>query len=55
MINLVGQYGRSYDISPDGKRFVMIKRRGSGEAASTASVTVVLNWVEELKRRLPLQ
>ncbi len=53
--NLVGQYGRSYDISPDGKRFVMIKRRGSGEVASAASVTVVLNWVEELKRLLPLE
>ena len=53
--NLVGQYGRSYDISPDGKRFVMIKRRGSGEVASAASVTVVLNWVEELKRLVPLE
>ncbi len=38
----------NYDIHPDGERFVMIKR----EEASPQLI-VVLNWFEELKRRVP--
>jgi Tol biopolymer transport system component len=37
-----------YDISPDGQRFLMIKR----EQAPT-QINVVLNWLEELKRLVP--
>ena len=40
---------RSYDISRDGQRFLVVEST-SGENAS-ASITVVLNWVEDLKRR----
>ena len=40
---------RSYDISPDGKRFLVVESTANENA--TASITVVLNWVEELKRR----
>ena len=41
-------WGRNYDITPDGKRLVMIV------ATSTAGneITVVLNWYEELKRKM---
>ena len=42
--------GRSYDISPDGERFLMIKE--SDETSSTEFV-VILNWFEELKRLVP--
>ena len=35
-----------YDISLDGKRFLMIKH---GEPAGPSEVQVVLNWSEELK------
>ena len=45
-----GVGGRSYDISPDGKRFLMIKE--PGEAAST-ELNLVLNWFEELERLVP--
>jgi len=38
-----------YDISPDGHRFLMIKR----EEGDTAQINVVLNWFEELKRLVP--
>ncbi len=38
-----------YDISPDGKRFLMIKE----EESPTTQVNVVLNWFEELKRLVP--
>ena len=41
--------GRTYDISPDGRRFLMIKR----DTSVPMSMTVVLNWVQELKRLFP--
>ncbi len=43
---------RSYDVSPDGRRFLMIKA-ASGPEGARAQVVVVLNWTEELKRRVP--
>jgi len=42
--------GRSYDVSPGGQRFLMIKAAGSEQAPS---IVVVLNWLEELKAKLP--
>ena len=54
--NIIGE-GTAWDISPDGKRFLMIK-----EAGTTASggggprkINIVLNWLEELKQRVPLK
>jgi hypothetical protein len=46
-LNIVG--GRTYDVSSDGQRFLMIKE-------STPRVTdlvVVLDWFEELERQVP--
>jgi serine/threonine-protein kinase len=43
--------GRTYDVSPDGQRFLMIKDTDPSEQAPTQSLVVVLNWVEELKAR----
>ena len=49
-----GNQGRTYDVSPDGRRFLMIKTGGGTDApAAPASITVVLNWFEELKRLAP--
>jgi hypothetical protein len=39
----------NYDITPDGRRFIMI-RPGPSEAPLT-QITLVQNWFEELKRR----
>ena len=48
--------GRTYDVSPDGRRFLMIKNGGSDQAgASSASLIVVQNWGEELKRLVPIK
>jgi len=45
---------RSYDLSPDGQRFLMIKQEETGVAgAGSPSLMVVLNWFEELKREVP--
>ena len=45
-------WGRSYDVSLDGQRFLMIKE-GVGGATPPASLVVVQHWVEELKRLVP--
>jgi Periplasmic component of the Tol biopolymer transport system len=47
-----GNPGRTYDISPDGQRFLMIKDRRDSTAPS-AGLILVQHWVEELKRLVP--
>jgi Tol biopolymer transport system component len=50
-----GQLGsaRTYDVSPDGRRLLMIKR---GDLNSdTGTIVVVVNWHEELKRLVPIR
>ncbi len=39
----------AFDVSPDGRRFLMIK---SDDAATLRQINVVQNWVEELKQRV---
>jgi len=46
-------WGRSYDVSPDGQRFLMIKEGGPDGTAAPTSIIVVQHWVEELKRLVP--
>jgi serine/threonine-protein kinase len=41
---------RNYDVSPDGQRFLMIKE---SETGASATVIIVENWREELKRLVP--
>jgi len=43
----------NYDIAPDGKRFVMIEEPKAVNAPVTAKLTVVVNWLNEVKRRAP--
>jgi serine/threonine protein kinase/Tol biopolymer transport system component len=47
----------TWDISPDGKRFLMMKPMQSTEKAPEAEVhrriNIVINWFEELKQRVP--
>ena len=43
--------GRSYDVSPDGQRFLLVK--DSGESKAHTQLNVVSNWFEELKERVP--
>jgi len=44
-----------WDISPDGRRFLMMKETGLAASGVVRSrkITVVLNWFEELKRLAP--
>jgi hypothetical protein len=43
---------RSYDVSPDGQRFLTIQA-ATGPEGRRAQLVVVLNWFEELQRRVP--
>jgi len=41
----------NYDVSADGRRFLMVKN--IDEAVAPTQINVVLNWHEELKRLVP--
>ena len=45
--------GRNYDVSLDGKRFLMVKE--TAKQAAAPQIIVVQNWVEELKRLVPIR
>jgi serine/threonine-protein kinase len=47
--------GRSYDVSEDGRRFLMIKQADAERADLPPShIVVVLNWFDELRRLVPV-
>jgi hypothetical protein len=48
-----GNYGPGYDVSPDGQRFLMVKQP-TVEAAPADQIVVVVNWIDELRRRVPV-
>ncbi len=48
-INVAGS--PSYDVSPDGQRFLLLK--SSEEPSRQTQLNVVTNWFEELKRKVP--
>jgi serine/threonine-protein kinase len=43
---------RGYDISPDGKQFVVMFSPQDSKGSAAEQINVTLNWVEELKQRL---
>jgi len=43
------------DISPDGKRFLMMKEPGISATEGPRRINLVLNWFEELKQRVPVK
>ena len=50
----IASRGGTYDVSPDGQRFLMIKTTGDpGRLPEQPAVVVVKNWGEELKRLVP--
>lgn len=51
----VGQSGRTFDASRDGRRFLMIKPASASQGSGSLDINVVLNWTEELKPRLPIR
>jgi Tol biopolymer transport system component/DNA-binding winged helix-turn-helix (wHTH) protein len=49
--SLGGNY--PYDLAPDGKRFAVVLNPGGTQVRSTDSVTVLLNFFDELRRKVP--
>jgi len=49
-----GTSGRTYDASPDGQRFLMIKA-GTDAAAAMLGLIVVQHWDQELRRLAPVK
>ena len=45
----LGQTTANYDVSPDGKVFVMVK-----DQSSSSRLNIVLNWFDELRRLAPV-
>jgi serine/threonine-protein kinase len=53
VVNAGGNFPRNYDISADGRRFLMIKATGSDATAPPPQIVVVQHFDEELKRLVP--
>ena len=49
-INNMGNGYRLYDVSPDGKRFLVMLP--ANETTSRSQINIVLNWFEELKQKV---
>ena len=45
---------RCYDVTPDGQRFVATKVLPRDPPPPATHLTLVLNWVEELKAKVPV-
>ncbi len=47
--------GRNFDITPDGKQFVVVRAPSSPEQGKRTAqqIVVVVNWFDELKQRVP--
>ena len=50
-VTRTGGWTRNWDIHPDGSRFIMVKS-GDGGGAALSEVYLVVNWFEELERRM---
>ena len=50
--NVAGLIARTVDVSPDGRRFLMVKNVKQEE--TLAEINVVLNWFTELKQKVPV-
>jgi len=56
-VQLSTSSGQPWDISPDGKRFLMMKEHPLTPSASAGlrKINIVVNWSEELKQRVPVK
>ena len=49
-LNIAGNAFADYDVSADGKRFVMFPKGDEGVAAEAGLVTLVSGWFDEVTR-----
>ena len=48
----VSPWAQAYDVTPDGRRFLML-RVGSSSGVTATSLVLVQNFLAELKRKVP--
>jgi dipeptidyl aminopeptidase/acylaminoacyl peptidase len=53
--NTVLSRAGTYDVASDGRRFLMLKDVDDANAARRTQIVVVRNWIEELRRLVPVQ
>ena len=46
-------YGRSYEVFPDGDRFLTARARRTSRAAPATEIALVDQWSEELRSKVP--
>ena len=46
-------WGRSYDVAPDGRRFLLTLKKEAPPNLPPAQMIFVQHWFEELKRLVP--
>ena len=51
--DLATPWGRSYDVAPDGRRFLLTLRKEAPTNLAPAQMILVQHWFEELKRLVP--
>jgi hypothetical protein len=49
----IRQLSSFYDVAPDGRRFLMVKNARPAPVSQPDQLKIVVNWVEELKARVP--
>ena len=46
---------RPYDVTPDGRSFLLMLPKGEGDKLPPEQINVTLNWFEDLKQRVPIK
>jgi serine/threonine-protein kinase len=48
-----GIAGHTFDVSPDGQKFLMIKNAAASDRSAAPSLIVAEHWTDDLKTRVP--
>ncbi len=48
-----GPFRKPYDITPDGERFIWLKREEAVEEKDQAHLRFVFNWFDEVRAKAP--
>jgi serine/threonine-protein kinase len=54
-IEIENTQGRPYDITPDGKQFLVMQLPEQQETKISPQINMALNWFQELKQRVPVK
>jgi hypothetical protein len=52
--DLRSAWGRSYDVAPDGQRFLLALNKEATATPTPTQMIFVQHWFEELKRLVPI-